>query len=250
MTEVRFDPEEWEGLHEIRAPRTLAFRRGMELARDACLVQSGLGELWLDAGSGRGQLARALVARGLRVVRLDLDPGMLESSDLRRAARDRDGADISISAVCAEVARIPCRSEHFAGVAAVSLLGCLDDPSEFFAEVARVLVPGGLFVFTHTNRASLLLRASHLVARGDRSGEPIAGAIRLHSKRSIDGGLQSIGFEILGRRVYHFVWDCGPWSFPSPALAQRAEGLGRDGRLAWLGRNRLVVARKRELAFT
>lgn len=125
----------------------------------------------------------------------------------------------------------------------MSLLGCLDDPRLFFEEAARLLVPGGLLIVTHTHRGSVLLRMSHLLARGRGPGDPISGGIRLHSTGGIASALERAGFEIVDRRVYHFACDFGRRSFPSPALGRRWERRGNW--LGWLGRNRLIVARKR-----
>jgi len=137
---------------------------------------------------------------------------------------------------------MPLRAGSFDGVAAVSLLGCLVDPRPFFEEAARVLGPGGVLTFTHTKRESVLLRLSRFFARGPRPGDPISGRIRLHSTRSIMSALDTAGFEIVERRPYHFCCDFGRWSFPSPAQSRRWE---RSQAWRWLGRNQLVVARRR-----
>jgi SAM-dependent methyltransferase len=145
--------------------------------------------------------------------------------------------------VCSSVERIPLQAGSFDGVAAVSLLGCLDDPGPFFQEAARLLVPGGFLIATHTRRESVLLRMSRLLTRGPRPGDPISGRVRLHSTRGVLHAMERAGFEIVDRRSYHFVCEFGRSSFPSPAMARRWERHGES--VGWLARNQRVIARKR-----
>ena len=62
----------------------------------------------LDLGCGKGRFARALVAKGARVVGLDLSPGMLaEAGGIHRVAPPRAG---SRSGPAASTGSLPSRS--------------------------------------------------------------------------------------------------------------------------------------------
>jgi SAM-dependent methyltransferase len=224
----RFDPKEWTGIHAQagRSAPGYVFRRGLELTRDACLAQSRAGDVWVDSGCGKGQLANALEQGGRRTVRLDLDPAML---------REHSG-------VCADGRLLPLPSASVHGVAAVSFLGCLERPEEFFAEASRVLKPQGILVCTHTNRGSLLLMASRALGSND-VGQPLSGRVASHGARSVRIALAAAGFEVVEHRVYSFVLDLGSGCVPESSLARRLEVIGRRGRAACHGRNTLLVAR-------
>jgi hypothetical protein len=128
-------------------------------------------------------------------------------------------------------------------VAAVSFLGCLEDPFPFFEEAARILVPGGMFVVTHTNRGSILGSISRLFGR-DPAGAPVTGTLRSHRGGAIQAKLERAGFVTVERRAYHFVVELGGCSFPGQALARRLDARGTPGWWSGIGRNSLIVARK------
>jgi len=98
----------------------------------------------LDLGAGTGHGARALKARFPRaqVVAVDIAPGMLErarrqSGWLRRFARVR-----------ADAYALPFRDGAFELVFSSLMLQWCDDLDAVFAEIARVLAPGGLLLFS------------------------------------------------------------------------------------------------------
>ncbi len=98
----------------------------------------------LDLGTGTGHGARALKRRfpGAQVVAVDIAPGMLErarrqSSWLRRFGRVR-----------ADAYALPFRDGAFELVFSNLMLQWCDDLDAVFAEIARVLAPGGLLLFS------------------------------------------------------------------------------------------------------
>lgn len=102
---------------------------------------------WLDVGCGRRLLPswraegeRLLRARTRLLVGIDLDLDSL---------KDNVTADVRIFS---PVSALPFREASFDIVTANMVVEHLEDPGASFAEVARVLKPGGLFLF-HTPNA-------------------------------------------------------------------------------------------------
>src|SRR4051794_30949577 len=120
--------------------------------RRATVASLGLakGARVLDLASGTGDLCAELAARHYRPISVDLSMGML--------AADRSGAP----RVQADVLQLPAAAGAVAGATCGFALRNLVDLDPFFAELARVLQPGGrialLEVATPPNP---VLRAGH-----------------------------------------------------------------------------------------
>jgi SAM-dependent methyltransferase len=93
----------------------------------------------LDVGTGEGQLARLAVKGGAGTV-FGIDPtrGQLI------VARERAGGPVYARGAAA---RLPCRSAAFDAVVACLVFEHIVDYAEAIGEVARVLRPGGRFLF-------------------------------------------------------------------------------------------------------
>ena len=114
--------------------------------RPAMLAMAGdlRGKRVLDAGCAAGAFTRALVARGARVVGVDLNEGLIE----RARARAGVGAEFHVADLSKPMPFLP--SGSFDLVASSLVLHYLDDWSVPLREFHRVLVPGGaLIVSTH-----------------------------------------------------------------------------------------------------
>jgi SAM-dependent methyltransferase len=103
---------------------------------------------WLDIGAGvrvhwgwLGPSQEDLVSRARYVVGCDLLPDPLASNRLLTAS------------VAADAGSLPFAGESFDLVTANMVLEHLSNPDRVFAEVARVLVPGGRFLFVTPNRS-------------------------------------------------------------------------------------------------
>lgn len=93
----------------------------------------------LDAGCGRTSDTAFLQAAGCQVLGVDLDPRISQNAGLRFAIRGRlEQLPLSDHSIDLAVSRYV--AEHLA------------DPSAALAEMARVLRPGGKFVFLTPNR--------------------------------------------------------------------------------------------------
>lgn len=125
---------------------------GSELTRElAGLLPPGLSpRAALDAGCGTGNATRCLREAWpqARVIGLDLSAGMLS----------RAGEKLSdVGLVRGDAGRLPFMAGAFDLVFSAYMLHHLPSPADFYAEVARVLAPGGKLV---------VLTASHRQIRG------------------------------------------------------------------------------------
>ncbi len=106
----------------------------------------------VDVGCGTGELARALAERGYRTVGMDASAQMLASAP-------------GLDRVRASALQLPFRSRSCSVVTAIGVLEYLPDPSSAFAELARLVAPGGRALITLPNPRSLLRLAERLAYR-------------------------------------------------------------------------------------
>jgi malonyl-CoA O-methyltransferase len=106
----------------------------------------------LDLGAGTGHAARALKRRypGAIVVAVDIAPGMLER------ARDQSRWLRRFERVRADAYTLPFRDGSFDLVFSSLMLQWCDDLDAVFAEIARVLKPGGALIFSTFGPDTLL----------------------------------------------------------------------------------------------
>ena len=141
MDELWWDPAGPAAvLHAINRPRV-----------DFYLKELGdlTGRRVLDAGCGGGLVARELAVAGAEVVGVDRSLGSLE---VARRAVDRSIG--SFRPVRGRLERLPFADGSFDAVVAADVLEHLPDLPAAVAELARVLAPGGGFVFDTVNRTS------------------------------------------------------------------------------------------------
>lgn len=122
-------------------------RRWRRIAAGAAEVRSG--QWVLDLGCGTGRLG-ALLAGRARVVGVDLSQSML----LRARARYGSGLRLLVG----NAVRLPLRDASCGAVVSAFVLRNLPDLTSAFAEVARVLAPGGsvaLMDLTEPSRPAL-----------------------------------------------------------------------------------------------
>jgi SAM-dependent methyltransferase len=225
------DPATWALVHDRREDRHFVFWRGLELCAQVCDESLQPGALWADVGSGTGHLSSTLTALGARVVGLDLDLGMA------RYARRRWSTPLAV----ADAVSLPLGEGSCSGVAAISLLGCLPIPRTLFAEVSRVLAPGGIFCCSAMNRQSLLLALS--MAWGWRRGARTE-RYTAHTPPSLTAALRSAGLTPVRQIFYGHYLSGRRRVVPSPAVARRWErNVPAGTRSAW-ARQVLIVARR------
>lgn len=134
-----FDPVEWSQVYDGSKtdPDHFPFWRSSELARDACLMRSRPGELWLDVGCGTGHLAAQLADGGLAVKGIDPDQNMIAF------AKERFPALIFHAASADD---LPFSSGEADGIVATSVMGCFSSAVPFFREANRVLCNNGTLI--------------------------------------------------------------------------------------------------------
>jgi SAM-dependent methyltransferase len=106
----------------------------------AALGRTGKEGVVLDLGCGTGVNSNAIAGRGWAVVGLDI------SSDQLRVASTRRGAFVR-----ADAAQLPMRAASISAVIAAFVHTDIDNFAAGVAEVARVLVPGGTFIYVGTH---------------------------------------------------------------------------------------------------
>jgi len=105
----------------------------------------------LDIGAGEGGLSKRLLDAGYQPAACDLYPEMFRCEG------------VECRGVDAATGRFPYDDESFDIAAAVELVEHLDGHTTLFSEVARVLRPGGLFLFSTPNILSLKSRWRYLL---------------------------------------------------------------------------------------
>jgi SAM-dependent methyltransferase len=115
--------------------------------RTAGLLGPLAGRRVLEVGCGSAPCSRWLATRGARPVAFDLSAGMLRHA---RAAADRSGVHVPL--VQAEAERLPFAEGSFdLACSAFGAVPFVADSGRVMAEVARVLRPGGRWVFSVTH---------------------------------------------------------------------------------------------------
>ena len=113
----------------------------------------------LDLGCAGGFMAEALAARGAKVT--GIDPAS-EAIEVARAHAHAGGLKIAYDVGVGEA--LPYAAGSFDAIVCVDVLEHVSDLTQVLAEVARVLRPGGLFLFDTINRNPLARLATITVA--------------------------------------------------------------------------------------
>lgn len=162
MADTPGEPHWFEALADRMGPAYLryAFTKGTEAEVDVVLNELGVGPgaLVVDLGCGPGRHSRALAARGVDVVGVDVARRFLEVAAGTPATGPVAGgaAPGALHWVRADATRLPLADSTVAGVVSlcqgafgVPPLGSDDSvDAAILAEVTRVLVPGGRLVLT------------------------------------------------------------------------------------------------------
>lgn len=123
----------------------------------SCL-ERGLGKdaLWqqpiLEVGCGGGLICEELARRGANMVGLDPSPASLQTARAH-ALRSNLAERITYEQGYAEA--LPYPNGHFAAIVCLDVLEHVQDLRATIAEIARVLAPGGIFIFDTINRTLL-----------------------------------------------------------------------------------------------
>jgi ubiquinone/menaquinone biosynthesis C-methylase UbiE len=97
----------------------------------------------LDIGFGQGRTAAVLVGQGHRVLGVDASPTMVKQATARNRAASRDGR---ATLRHGDAVTIPFPNDSADAAITVHTIYFMSDPPATFADIARVLRPGGTLV--------------------------------------------------------------------------------------------------------
>ena len=178
-------------------------RYSMSHFEEAARDQIDSNTCWLDVGCGHHFLAnwkgakeeQALVHSAARVVGIDLD--------LEALSRHRSFSQLAM----ANAGTLPFPDETFNLVTANMVMEHIENPVSVFAELARVLGPGGVLLFHTPNSKALSVRFARLVpdfvkrplvvlTEGRTNEDVFHTHYAVNTAREIQDTAQATGFEV------------------------------------------------------
>ena len=201
----------------------------------------------LDIGAGQGALSHRLKEAGARVSACDVVPEQFDVPGVDFRAVKADG-------------RLPFDDGSVDAAIAIEVLEHIDGHDRFFAEVARVLAPGGIVMFTTPNILSLKSRLRFLFTGFFYSFGPLEPFTRDPVSQHIapfsvnryewmmsQHGLRLAGLEtdktqtssVLLSPLVPFIWLVTRLQFRGSPLASR-----HNAAVALFGRKLVVIGKK------
>jgi SAM-dependent methyltransferase len=160
----------------------------------------------VEVGPGKGTIAPFAwdAHPGIHLVGLDPDPQAAANPFLNRFELLAEGMPWPVADGSADLVVARYVLEHVA------------DPDDFMANVARVLRPGGAFVFLTPNRAHPIMVASRLIpyslhvallarTKGTDAGDVFPTHYRANSRRALTRLARAHGLEVQGLQVAELV---------------------------------------------
>ena len=123
----------------------------------------------LDVGTGKGRFVVALARHVPKVTTVDISP---EEQRFARLEAAHAGIVGRIEFVLADARKLPWRAGTFDAVASWNAFHHLDDPARVFAEMLRVLKPGGKRVLSDFSPSGFRLMRTIHAAEGRRHPHP------------------------------------------------------------------------------
>ncbi len=156
--------------HLQRLAKNDRFTR-VKASRVEALLRPRSGEAIVDLGCGVGTMMLMLSGSGVRMFGIDYSRESLRFAKERIAARK--DPNLLFRCVCCEGRALAVRDESIDGIMAVDFTEHLDDTMlvPTFAEVHRILKPGGRLVVYTPNRTHLfeLLKKRNIILKEDKS---------------------------------------------------------------------------------
>jgi 2-polyprenyl-6-hydroxyphenyl methylase/3-demethylubiquinone-9 3-methyltransferase len=132
------------------------FRRRADFFRAVVLPRLDLRGDWLDLGCGSGYFSRLLCTAGAKISGVDGSPEMIRMARALGLARADTAAIPFLTMALTELIDIP--TARLDGVLCLSVLEYLENPEAGFAEIVRIVKPGGQLVMSAPNRHSAVRR--------------------------------------------------------------------------------------------
>jgi SAM-dependent methyltransferase len=132
------------------------FRRRADFFRVVVLPRLDLRGDWLDLGCGSGYFSRLLCEAGAQVSGVDGSPEMIRMARALSLAKAGTAAIPFLTMAMAETIDIP--TARVDGILCLSVLEYLENPEAGFAEIVRIVKPGGQLVVSAPNRHSAVRR--------------------------------------------------------------------------------------------
>ncbi|HXY67933.1 MAG TPA: methyltransferase domain-containing protein [Gemmatimonadales bacterium] len=166
------------------------------------LAELGLGaqDVLLDVGCGGGAFLKAALASGCRAAAVDHSPDMVRLA--REENRDAVAAG-RLDVREADAAALPFPDATFTCAAMTGVLGFLPDPVRVFAEIRRVLRPGGRLVG---------LGADPELKGTPAAPEPMASRLRFYDGDELEALAREAGFRdvtVVRRNLEPFAREAG-----------------------------------------
>jgi 2-polyprenyl-6-hydroxyphenyl methylase/3-demethylubiquinone-9 3-methyltransferase len=136
--------------NEDSTMKNLASFQGPRFAYFDKFVDSWDGKNVLDVGCAGGFTTEFLSERGAKVSGLDPSPNLIAAA---RAHAELTGKTIDYRVGYGE--KLPYDDATFEVVTCVDVLEHVEDPAQTVREIARVLAPGGIFLYDTINRTPL-----------------------------------------------------------------------------------------------
>jgi len=129
-----------------------------ELSKDTVYQFIKDKEYILDVGTGTGRFSTFLAYKGKTVVALDQSEEMLLVAEKKSLSL---GVNNRMEFVKGDVEELPFNDNEFDAVISIHVMTHFKDINKFLSEVSRVLKPGGILVFDHTE--SIFIRWYHFL---------------------------------------------------------------------------------------
>lgn len=160
----------------------------------------GKDDYLLEVGCGGGALLKDALKSGCRAAAVDHSPDMVR---LALEANQKAIAQHRLEILEAKADSLPFPDATFTCAAMTGVLGFLPDPQMAFAEIRRVLQPGGRFVAL----------GSDIELKGTPAApEPMASRLHFYSEQELEGLARTAGFgeaKVVRRSLYEFAREVG-----------------------------------------
>jgi 2-polyprenyl-6-hydroxyphenyl methylase / 3-demethylubiquinone-9 3-methyltransferase len=197
-------------LHQINPPRLDFIRRELvaHFGRDARALTPFAGLTVADIGCGGGLVAEPMTRLGFAATAIDADAAAVA------VARDHaDAAGLTIDYRVADIDALAGIGERFDAVLALEIVEHVADRAIFFAALARLVKPGGVFIGATLNRTArsfaLAIVGAEYVLRWVPPGTHDWSRLVRPSEFAL--ALRRVGLRTTRLAGFAYDWRSGEW---------------------------------------